>query len=213
DTEVNRLRGCDLSVLRRYTGGHGRLYRRWAATRLLPVYAGRFCLLNRLTPEWLPADRRESDAHWRPLDRSRSLAAYTPLLELPSPRRLQTWRQNWAPLFGHYRLADGSVRALREIAAVCRRERIGLVLLCLPEGSAFRGWCPPEVWARTDEVLHRLGREFDVPVVDARGWMDEADFFDGFHLSAEGAARFSERLGRAALPPLLKGISRSSPAP
>ena len=49
--------------------------------------------------------------------------------------------------------------------------------------------------ARRLEARNRLSRELAVPVIDARDWVDERLFADGFHLSRAGAAAFTARLG------------------
>ena len=51
-----------------------------------------------------------------------------------------------------------------------------------------------------------LASTFNPVKFDARAWVpDEAGFTDGHHLLPAGALRFSERFGREAVGPLLRG--------
>jgi hypothetical protein len=64
----------------------------------------------------------------------------------------------------------------------------------MPEGEAFRQWYPPGAGERLDAYVRGLADEFGVPVIDARRWMRDEDFWDGHHLLPGGAAAFSRRL-------------------
>jgi hypothetical protein len=44
-----------------------------------------------------------------------------------------------------------------------------------------------------------------VPVVDARTWLDDDDFTDSHHPLQRGAEKFTRRLGRELLEPLVQG--------
>ena len=47
------------------------------------------------------------------------------------------------------------------------------------------------------EHLTGLCRELNVPLIDARFWMDDGYLVDGFHLSRLGAAEFTQKFGPA----------------
>ena len=49
---------------------------------------------------------------------------------------------------------------------------------------------------RIDKHLQELCAEFDVPLIDARDWIEDAHFTDSHHLLRRGAEIFSERLAR-----------------
>jgi hypothetical protein len=97
------------------------------------------------------------------------------------------------------RLADGPVRALVSLLELCRAEGIRTVLVVPPEGEVFRTFYPAGLSRNVDALLARLVREFQVPVCDARYWVKEEDFWDSHHLLPEGAARYTDRLGREVL--------------
>src|SRR5262249_24732041 len=89
--------------------------------------------------------------------------------------------------------------------ALCRRQRIGVVLVAMPEGSEFQSWYPSAVRAEIDAYLERLVREEQVPLVDARSWVPDNCFADGHHLMPKGASLYTEQLSREAILPLLQG--------
>jgi hypothetical protein len=74
----------------------------------------------------------------------------------------------------------------------------------MPEGKAFRRLYPPEAWSQIESLTLALSREFEAPVINAREWMRDDDFSDAHHLLDEGAARFTDRLGREGVQPLLQ---------
>src|SRR5207245_1639456 len=80
-----------------------------------------------------------------------------------------------------------------------RRERIPAALMLMPEGSAFRGWCPPGMTAGYEAYFRELCRRERLPLVDARTWVGDDGFWDGHHLFPAGAACFSEGWGKEAV--------------
>jgi len=83
----------------------------------------------------------------------------------------------------------------------------------MPEGPTFRGWYSPETLHDVQVWITQLGRENAAPVIDAREWMPEDDFGDSNHLLSGGADKFTERLGREYILPLLRrrGDEEKSP--
>jgi hypothetical protein len=88
---------------------------------------------------------------------------------------------------------------------LCRERQIPAVLLIAPEDSRFRSWYGPGVEERIQAFYAGLGVEFATPVVDARRWCPDEDFLDPHHLLPEGAKRFTLRLGKDVLDPLVRG--------
>jgi lysophospholipase L1-like esterase len=88
-----------------------------------------------------------------------------------------------------------SDRALRELVALARSRGGRVAFLLMPDSAEFRALYPPEVEAATREHLAGLSRELAAPVIDGSGWMGAEYLADGFHLSREGAALFTARLG------------------
>jgi hypothetical protein len=102
-------------------------------------------------------------------------------------------------------LSKGAVRAYRELFALAAKERIPGAVVCPSESSRFRN-CDPGVAASLMEKVREIAGEFRLPVIDARDWVDDDGFWDGHHLTAAGARRFTERLGREGMP-LVPGAS------
>jgi hypothetical protein len=136
------------------------------------------------------------------------------LLLTPENRRaaLEHARREYATNLADYHLGGPSCDALRDLLQLCRREGVSIALLWMPESSTFRGWYPPAAGAQIKAFLDEVSGPADAPLVDAREWVADEDFADGHHLLPHGSAAFSERLGREALVPLLRGIVASPAA-
>jgi len=97
----------------------------------------------------------------------------------------------------NFRLAPQAVRALRGLLDLCRKNGIEAVLVMPPEGTGFRGLYDPAALPVIDAFVLDLRREWGIPVIDARNWMADMDFWDMHHLLPEGARAFTDRLGLA----------------
>jgi hypothetical protein len=98
-----------------------------------------------------------------------------------------------------------SDRAMRELLELCRGQGIAVALLLTPEGSAFQSWYSPEARRCVDDYCDALSREYGVPLIDGRDWLDDTAFADSHHVTLGGAAAFTLRLGREVLQPLIDG--------
>jgi hypothetical protein len=199
---VNRLGWSDLCLLCDYSLRSRELVHSWWQSRILPAYFGRFVLMNLLVPCWLSPHNR-MDSNWRDLDEWGWLAC-------PYPRNAESYRirldqahQYYAPIFEQFRISEVADRAHHELLTLCRREGIAVALVLMPESSEFRGWYPAPVQDQVDAYLAGLKQEFGVRIIDARTWATDGDLLDGFHLMPQGAAAYTQRLCRKALPFLL----------
>jgi hypothetical protein len=201
---VSRLAWGDVRVLRRYHPRPDELCQAWCLARVAPWSSSRFTLLAACARECLPMAARQDDL-WELIDPS----GWLPFQGSPTPRAVRQHVERvhdlFGPLLGRFHVSAISDRALRETVLVCRREGIGVALLVMPESPEFQGWYPLAARAAADSYLDRLSRECRVPVLDARDWCPDEDFADGYHLLPAAADRFTERLGREALPRLLRG--------
>jgi hypothetical protein len=109
--------------------------------------------------------------------------------------------------FEDFRISNLADKALREIAQTCRQNDMGLVLVLAPEHSSLRDCYPPEVEARVLGYLRDLGRDCQVPLVNARDWVGDEDFLDMTHALPQAAAPLTRRFAREVLRPLLEGVS------
>src|SRR5262249_42901843 len=100
--------------------------------------------------------------------------------------------------------SQGEVRALEDILALCRREKIPVQLLMMPEGKPFRDLYSAEARQTLATLLRQIQASWGVRVVDARDWVDDDGFWDTHHLLDVGAHRFTDRFGREILRPALQ---------
>jgi hypothetical protein len=104
---------------------------------------------------------------------------------------------------GSFRVSDDADHALRATVRLCREHGTWVGLLLTPEGSALRQLYGSGCEERFRDYVTRLGRELDVPVIDTRDWLRDDEFGDREHATRRGAARFTARLGREVLEPLV----------
>jgi hypothetical protein len=203
DLPVNRAWFSELNVLERY-GRSGRdMQAEWWQDWPIPWYSHRFAVASRFFPTSLPHNRRidwaikTDESGWaRP-----ALTKTTPAVLRSATERT---RREYAPYFDRFRLGGPSCRALREMLELCREQEIDAALVLMPEGSEFRSLYPSKAWDQIRGFLAETGREFAVPIIDAREWIVDEDFMDSHHLLLPGAVVFTNRLGREAVLPLLQ---------
>lgn len=207
---IQRLSWHDLQVCRRYAANSDYLLAEWLVSRLVPCYSHRFGFLSWYAPDWL-SDQVRHDG-WRDMDRSGWLPYTIPndALALRGASE-RSWRE-YAALLAEFRVSKTPVAMLREFLTRCQQEQIAVEILIMPEGAAFQRWYPAETSAEVEVLCQALGRDFDVPVVNARNWFDESAFFDNHHLFPQFATLFTQRFGREGLPPLLARLRDKSKA-
>jgi hypothetical protein len=199
--DVNRLEHDDLTLLSRYIDGAAWVRRRWRSCQWVPAYSHRNILQSLFVPTWQPWGRR-LDGNWSDLD-PWGWQGYGSNADGLQHRRWEKARTRFAATLNDYRIGDESGRALREMLDHCRQEGIGVALLFLPESTAMQHCYPPAVRAAVDAHFRSLGTEYGVPAIDARDWVADELFHDGYHLLPEGAVAFTRRFGREVLRPLL----------
>jgi hypothetical protein len=106
--------------------------------------------------------------------------------------------KEYAGVLGQPGLAPGAVRAYRDVVKLCTEEHIRVVLVVPPEGNSFRSFAPAAAEAQM-AVIRDLARELNLPLLDARSWVDDEYFWDGHHLMPGGADHYTERFGREVL--------------
>jgi hypothetical protein len=200
---VHRVWLAELPLLARYGGALDEMRKTWWETWPVPCYTRRFAIVSRLLPAWLPYQLRMDwayqidDSGWvaSPVNRS------TPELRR---RAVERARNEYLGYLVGFRLGGPACQALRELLELCRSEGIAAAFVLMPEGTEFHSWYPPGVWPQIENFLTGLGREYAVPLINAREWMADEDFSDSHHLLPRGATVFTDRLGREALVPLVR---------
>jgi hypothetical protein len=160
--------------------------------RATPSYRSRFALLNWLAPWWLPdAARHDFVVEFSAAD------GWAALPQTPPPAAARDrLRRDAATTLAAFRIAPEADRAMRVILEGCRAEGIKPAVVLMPEQMNLRTLLPADGERRLQEFIACLGDEFAAPVIDARDWCPDDDFWDDHHLLPAGAARFSERFGR-----------------
>jgi hypothetical protein len=108
-----------------------------------------------------------------------------------------------APALKSMTVRTGADLAFRDTLREAAEHGVRVVLLRMPEGPVFRSWYDPAGLARFDAYLASVAAEFGVPVLDARLWLDEEDFYDSHHVLKRGSEKFTARFARE-MPALLK---------
>jgi hypothetical protein len=183
-----------------------RLYGKYLRKRLLSGRRFQTQFLYRHAPDLVPWANSLLPFELAPLGGPAGLEAQLSPAELG--RRTAIAQGQYQNILRHFRVTPVAARALHELVAVCRREGIALTLLVTPEGSTFRSWYGPGAQEQMAAFLHDLSQGLGVPVVDARSWLADSDFYDSHHTLASGAAAFTRRLGREVLRPLVAGRLR-----
>jgi uncharacterized protein DUF1574 len=182
----------------------------YARQRLAPWYKHRLFLMHELTAVWLPPTELSPTERVQIGPLGGDFSAHTQGIPGEATRRRNVLcaRYSYRPALQSFRFADISVRAMRELMELCKEQRIPVALLLTPESREFRSWYPREVWRQIEEYAADLSRIYDVPLVDARAWLEDTDFLDGHHVHVGGAEKFTRRLGRDVLEPFINGRLR-----
>lgn len=178
-------------------------YGRYLGARVVPSTRHYLTAVRDHGPDWAFAS---IDAEFDDLG---PLGGSTPLKHEASPELVEhatnAVRAQYFPGLQHFQVTDVADRSLRDLIELCRTENVELVLVLAPESSEFRGWYAEHARQAIDGYCAKLRRSFGVPVVDARAWLADADFFDAHHAIPRGAEVFTRRLGRDVLEPLVRG--------
>jgi hypothetical protein len=178
-----------------------RVYGEFVRRNLAPCYKYRRVFASRV-PGWVPDDELAQDRFpLHSLGGARNLGPTDPE---HTRAGTELARADYYPPLQRLEITDFSDRAIRAVLELCRHRGITVVLFLSPEGTAFRSWYPPTMLARIEEYCRDLSREFGAPLIDARDWLADDDFTDSHHVNAAGAARFTRRLNRDVLRPLVE---------
>jgi hypothetical protein len=205
---ATRLRAEELADVARFGGDPDGLRAAWWQAALLPWYTHRYAIISAVKPNLLPYQVRQD--WFRQVDDSGWVESpFGPVSQERHQRALERARVEYTHYLTDYSLGGPACDALRELLGLCRDEGIATALLWMPEGPTFRSWYPPQALGQIDAFLTELSAKYDAPLINAREWVPEEDFADSHHLLLHGAARFTQRLGREALPPLLARRERA----
>src|SRR5262249_10250878 len=135
-----RVQRQDLSLFARYHPDPHQLRRDWREAQCWPWYLRRHMLQNWLLPTWISRNNRVEEL-WKHTDSSgwEWLPSYLnqvkPHYDQPEGASImQKTMEEWQPLPINEQLHQ----AMREFLSLCQREKIRVVLICVPEASPFR---------------------------------------------------------------------------
>jgi hypothetical protein len=197
---ANRLNRIDLTVVTSNAVDAERVRSAWWAARRLPAYGQRFVVRGLTVPNWDPYNRRLSSVWegvdnwgWKPeKERSDDPAVRDAIMRLV--------KGHYGPPLARGRFGPTAVRTAEELLTFCRRHSIPTAVIWMPESSEFRRWYSPETEAAAAALLAQWEQSHRVSVVNARGWLPDESFSDGFHLTPAGAVAFTVRFARDVLP-------------
>jgi hypothetical protein len=199
-----RLNRRDLDRLWRFSPPPPDAVWGWCLAQAFPWSSRRLQFMTEYAIAWVPGEYR-TELGWANLDAFGWAGIPFETSEADRRRRIEKDRKSHEPSLRWFRLSPASDRALREMLTWCRSEGIPAGLILMPEHSAFRSWYPPATWTEIAAYLARISREFHVPLIDARFWVDDADFWDSHHLLVGGATVFTRRFQTEGLQPFLDG--------
>lgn len=194
-----RLSAGDLRRLAPYTADRSALERKWVGARIAPWSSHRVVLMSHWLPRWLPWSER-IDAQWQGMEAD-GFVPYPAQFASPEFRAIATAhaRREHAGIFAGHAFGESSLRALRDLVARCRDERIPVLFVEPPVSPMFRGWFRPGVWESGRERLRLLAVELGIELVCPLEGLQESDFIDGHHMLRETAACYSRRLAKERL--------------
>ena len=204
-----RLRLCDLPILSKYFSDiRPGISHDWWLAQPAALYDYRLAMLSKIAPNLLPSE------HVVALEKETVLPEDLPPTPLVITAEGHEWnmkhsRGQYAAGLQNFHVGGRCCAEFRELLVQVQRDGAKAVLVVMPEGPEFRSWYKPGDFQQIYDFLGKLRAEFGVAVVDAHEWMAEADFYDSHHLTQDGAAKFTTRLGEECLVPLLQGRSDS----
>jgi hypothetical protein len=199
------LGAADLPLVEYWTGSfRPGLRRQWLLAWSFPWYTHRQELLRHSAPFLLPWEPRVGPAAlFHPSGEPRM--SEQDKLSMRTARALDFARGSFDYWTTDFRLGGPCCAALHQILEDCRADGIPVALVLMPEGPLHRSWYPEAMLRQVRDWLDGLRQEYGLTVVNAQEWLDEEDFFDSHHMLGSGSEKFTRRLEREAILPLLAG--------
>jgi len=120
-------------------------------------------------------------------------------------------RKEYADMFAHFQSGPASIRAMKELVAVCRANGIRVAFLDPSVSPTFRDSFAAGVHEAGEASLRQLAEELDVTVFPPLPDVTDGEFMDGHHMMKHGAERYSRWLADTHLKPWLATHGRSPP--
>jgi hypothetical protein len=203
---ANVLERHDLETLERFADPPD-LRTEWWQSHLVPIHGHRGMILNQSARALVPFNERvelwsDVDGHgWRPRP-----------VPLPEEHRhfLAEVESEFKARWVRHKVDPVPLAALRDLTALLAKERIMALLVIMPEGPMMRSLYISELAAPVMDEFAKIARQQGFPLIHARDWLDEDMFRDSYHLHADGAKAFTERLLREALTPTIVSLPKAN---
>jgi hypothetical protein len=200
---ADRVTWSETKLLTRYGFDADRvIWRQWKSV-ILPAYTLRFQLMCRIIPSWLPWpvrfdwSRGADEGGW-------GTTASQQVADSQRVVGIARAEAEYAPTLHGLRPGGHAVQALQDLLRTCDAHNIQPLLILMPEGTPFHKWYGEDADNRLRACLNTLQSVTDCHVIDARGWLKDEDFYDAHHMLRSGAERFTDRLTKSHLVPLLQ---------
>lgn len=186
-----RLTGEEVGVVERFGFRPDAVRPKWRQSVYSPWYSLRCQVVGRVAPSWLPWNHRydwsrKTDPHgW----------ATPPRASVTADERAEhvaKARAEYGATLAAMSTDGRPLGALRELVATCRERGVPVRLVLMPEATTFRAMYPAGLDERVEASLKTLG----VPLIDARTWLADDDFYDGHHPFTRGAEKFTDALAK-----------------
>jgi hypothetical protein len=155
----------------------------------------RLRVLRRFAPAWVETDVSSNATPeqftlwgWRPFAEGVQVATAE-----ERRRGFERARSEYAANLADWKVTPVADRAVRRMLEICRQEQMSAALYLMPEGTDYRAMYRPDVRAALNDYLAAMTQDCGVPVFDATECNADQDFWDGHHLLANGATRFTQR--------------------
>ncbi|HSQ57500.1 MAG TPA: hypothetical protein VLM40_17395, partial [Gemmata sp.] len=113
-------------------------------------------------------------------------------------------RQEYAGAFERFAVGKSSLRAIRDLVAICHEEGIRVAFFIPPVSPSFRASFHPGIYSEGEAAVQALGRRLRAPVFPAPRDMADDEFLDGHHMLRPGAERYSRWLGENYIRPWIE---------
>jgi hypothetical protein len=209
---LSKLSWSDLDFVEKHAGvERPHVRRKWLCSAAVPLDHFRLNLVSELTPDLLTPEFRLGDPNLDASGQAR-VDDQAPPPEIRA-RGIDYARKEYAHSLQDFQPGPAVVW-LRELLNSSRADGVPAVMLLTPEGPAFRASYGPGVWQNVEQCLDRVVAETKTPMINARKWLGEDDFHDSHHPIRSAALRYTDRLAREGITPLVLNLHshRNPPA-
>ncbi|MFM7148208.1 MAG: hypothetical protein ACKO23_00025 [Gemmataceae bacterium] len=195
---AGELSAADARIVARFDPGQPNVQTEQLLSQLVPIHGHRFNLLRLHAPSLVRIETEELNrlktdfrGTW-PEEHKRFILENNVKVKLG--RRYQ-----------RYKLCPQRLEVLEDGLRFASEQDWPIAVVMMPEGPTFRSLYKPGTWDEVSGEVTAIANRHGATFINLREWIDdEKEFNDSHHLTAEGADRFTERLTREVVVPLLR---------